>query len=145
MQHVAEKCLYAFVLFMSMIFGYKYGILHKSKGSCMTTTTFIPVFVREKECVWERSCVDVSELYQVMYLISEAKTTSSCVFQQYSRDDSTIGSKEESRQIKCESSPPTPRSLRLERVAAALAKSQSDTARQTFFYLFSYIYKSYFL
>ncbi|XP_025084759.1 liprin-alpha-1-like isoform X7 [Pomacea canaliculata] len=48
--------------------------------------------------------------------------------QQYSRDDSTIGSKEESRQIKCESSPPTPRSLRLERVAAALAKSQSDTA-----------------
>ncbi|KAK7479389.1 hypothetical protein BaRGS_00029381 [Batillaria attramentaria] len=48
--------------------------------------------------------------------------------QQYSRDDSAIGSKEESRQIKCESSPPTPRSLRLERVAAALAKSQSDTA-----------------
>ncbi|KAK7098725.1 hypothetical protein V1264_002964 [Littorina saxatilis] len=48
--------------------------------------------------------------------------------QQYSRDDSAIGAKEESRQIKCESSPPTPRSLRLERVAAALAKSQSDTA-----------------
>ncbi|XP_076472143.1 liprin-alpha-1-like isoform X2 [Babylonia areolata] len=48
--------------------------------------------------------------------------------EQYSRDDSAIGAKEESRQIKCESSPPTPRSLRLERVAAALAKSQSDTA-----------------
>ncbi|XP_076450627.1 liprin-alpha-1-like isoform X6 [Babylonia areolata] len=48
--------------------------------------------------------------------------------QQYSRDDSAIGAKEESRQIKCESSPPTPRSLRLERVAAALAKSESDTA-----------------
>ncbi|XP_012935306.1 liprin-alpha-1 [Aplysia californica] len=48
--------------------------------------------------------------------------------QQYSRDDSTINSKEESRQIKCESSPPTPRALRLERVAAALAKSPEETA-----------------
>ena len=53
-----------------------------------------------------------------------------CVyFQQYSRDDTAIGAKDETRQIKCESSPPTPRSLRLERVAAALAKSQSDTVR----------------
>ncbi|XP_025084755.1 liprin-alpha-1-like isoform X3 [Pomacea canaliculata] len=57
-----------------------------------------------------------------------ATSTDPAASQQYSRDDSTIGSKEESRQIKCESSPPTPRSLRLERVAAALAKSQSDTA-----------------
>ncbi|GFO33818.1 liprin-alpha, partial [Plakobranchus ocellatus] len=48
--------------------------------------------------------------------------------QQYSRDDSTINSKEESRQIKCESSPPTPRALRLERVAAALAKSPDDSS-----------------
>ena len=48
--------------------------------------------------------------------------------QQYSRDDSSINSKEESQrsQIKCESSPPTPRALRLERVAAALAKSPED-------------------
>uniref|UniRef100_A0A0B6ZM17 SAM domain-containing protein n=1 Tax=Arion vulgaris TaxID=1028688 RepID=A0A0B6ZM17_9EUPU len=46
--------------------------------------------------------------------------------QQYSRDDSTINSKEEARQIKCESSPPTPRALRLERVAAALAKSPEE-------------------
>ncbi|XP_064602426.1 liprin-alpha-1-like isoform X5 [Liolophura sinensis] len=44
---------------------------------------------------------------------------------QYSQDDSSI--KEESRPIKCESSPPTPRSLRLERVAAALAQSSEDT------------------
>ena len=49
--------------------------------------------------------------------------------QQYSRDDSAINSKEESRQIKCESSPPTPRALRLERVAAALAKSPDDASR----------------
>ncbi|BFZ16224.1 hypothetical protein BsWGS_19263 [Bradybaena similaris] len=48
--------------------------------------------------------------------------------QQYSRDDSTINSKEEARQIKCESSPPTPRALRLERVAAALAKSPEETS-----------------
>ncbi|XP_013085125.2 liprin-alpha-1-like isoform X1 [Biomphalaria glabrata] len=47
--------------------------------------------------------------------------------QQYSRDDSSINSKEESRQIKCESSPPTPRALRLERVAAALAKSPEES------------------
>lgn len=40
---------------------------------------------------------------------------------QYSRDDSAIP--EEGHQIKCESSPPTPRSIRLERVAAALAHS----------------------
>ncbi|XP_064602423.1 liprin-alpha-1-like isoform X2 [Liolophura sinensis] len=46
---------------------------------------------------------------------------------QYSQDDSSI--KEESRPIKCESSPPTPRSLRLERVAAALAQSSEDTPR----------------
>ncbi|XP_060072414.1 liprin-alpha-1-like isoform X7 [Ylistrum balloti] len=44
---------------------------------------------------------------------------------QYSRDDTAID--EESRQIKCESSPPTPRSLRLERVAAAIAQSSEDT------------------
>ncbi|CAG5131518.1 unnamed protein product, partial [Candidula unifasciata] len=48
--------------------------------------------------------------------------------QQYSRDDSTINSKEEARQIKCESSPPTPRALRLERVAAALAKSPEEAS-----------------
>ncbi|CAG5123923.1 unnamed protein product, partial [Candidula unifasciata] len=47
--------------------------------------------------------------------------------QQYSRDDSIINSKEESRQIKCESSPPTPRALRLERVAAALARSPDES------------------
>ncbi|XP_076450628.1 liprin-alpha-1-like isoform X7 [Babylonia areolata] len=57
-----------------------------------------------------------------------ATATDTTTTQQYSRDDSAIGAKEESRQIKCESSPPTPRSLRLERVAAALAKSESDTA-----------------
>ncbi|KAK6191456.1 hypothetical protein SNE40_003142 [Patella caerulea] len=47
---------------------------------------------------------------------------------QYSRDDSTLSAQEESRQIKCESSPPTPRSLRLERVAAALAQSSDDSS-----------------
>ena len=46
------------------------------------------------------------------------------IFQPQTRDD--IGIKEETRQIKCESSPPTPRSLRLERVAQALAQSSDD-------------------
>ncbi|KAI0217788.1 Liprin-alpha-1 [Lamellibrachia satsuma] len=41
-----------------------------------------------------------------------------------SKDDTCI--KEEARPIKCESSPPTPRSLRLERVVQALAHSTSD-------------------
>lgn len=43
---------------------------------------------------------------------------------QYSRDDSAIP--EEGHQIKCESSPPTPHSIRLERVAAALAQSGDE-------------------
>ena len=51
-----------------------------------------------------------------------------CIYpqpQQVTRDD--IGIKEETRgAIKCESSPPTPRSLRLERVAQALAQSGED-------------------
>ena len=47
-----------------------------------------------------------------------------CLFQPQTRDD--IGIKEETRQIKCESSPPTPRSLRLERVAQALAASSEE-------------------
>ncbi len=46
-----------------------------------------------------------------------------------SKDDSAI--KEESRQIKCESSPPTPRSLRLERVAQALAQSSEELQQRS--------------
>lgn len=46
--------------------------------------------------------------------------------QKMTQDDISVGIKEESRQIKCESSPPTPRSLRLERVAQALAQSNED-------------------
>ncbi|XP_013419473.1 liprin-alpha-1-like isoform X2 [Lingula anatina] len=42
----------------------------------------------------------------------------------YSQDDTCL--KEENRPIKCESSPPTARSLRLERVAAALAQSSEE-------------------
>jgi hypothetical protein len=49
------------------------------------------------------------------------------LFQMYSRDDSAIN--EENRQIKCESSPPTPRSLRLERAAATHNASLEDTPR----------------
>ena len=41
-----------------------------------------------------------------------------------SRDD--IGIKDDSCFIRCESSPPTPRSLRLERVAQALAAQSTD-------------------
>lgn len=52
-----------------------------------------------------------------------------CLVQQYSRDDSAIN--EENRQIKCESSPPTPRSLRLERVVAALGNTTDETQRYT--------------
>ncbi|XP_071100365.1 liprin-alpha-1-like isoform X2 [Haliotis cracherodii] len=47
---------------------------------------------------------------------------------QYSRDDTALSSKDETRQIKCESSPPTPRSLRLERVARALAQQSADNS-----------------
>ncbi|XP_067655318.1 liprin-alpha-1-like isoform X2 [Haliotis asinina] len=47
---------------------------------------------------------------------------------QYSRDDTALSSKDEARQIKCESSPPTPRSLRLERVARALAQQSADNS-----------------
>ncbi|KAJ8299217.1 hypothetical protein KUTeg_023277 [Tegillarca granosa] len=50
-----------------------------------------------------------------------------CLVQQYSRDDSAIN--EENRQIKCESSPPTPRSLRLERVVAALGNTTDEAQR----------------
>ncbi|KAL5006308.1 hypothetical protein ScPMuIL_015114 [Solemya velum] len=46
---------------------------------------------------------------------------------QYSRDDTAIT--EDPRQIKCESSPPTPRSLRLERVAQALARNNEETPK----------------
>ncbi|XP_062585959.1 liprin-alpha-1-like isoform X2 [Saccostrea cucullata] len=49
------------------------------------------------------------------------------IAQMYSRDDSTIN--EENRQIKCESSPPTPRSLRLERATASHNTSVEDTPR----------------
>ncbi|KAK3102611.1 hypothetical protein FSP39_012641 [Pinctada imbricata] len=49
--------------------------------------------------------------------------------QQYSRDDSALT--EENRQIKCESSPPTPRSLRLEQVQAAIAKATSGSGEDT--------------
>lgn len=45
--------------------------------------------------------------------------------QQYSRDDSAVN--EESMTIKCESSPPTPRSLRLDRVATAIAQASNPT------------------
>ncbi|CAH1786824.1 unnamed protein product [Owenia fusiformis] len=41
-------------------------------------------------------------------------------------DSTEANNSEESRQIKCESSPPTPRSLRLERVAQALAQSHEE-------------------
>lgn len=45
----------------------------------------------------------------------------------YSRDDSAIN--EENRPIKCESSPPTPRSLRLERGSGSHNTSAEDTPR----------------
>ncbi|XP_076115075.1 liprin-alpha-1-like isoform X12 [Mytilus galloprovincialis] len=45
--------------------------------------------------------------------------------QQYSRDDSAVN--EEAMTIKCESSPPTPRSLRLERIATAIAQTSNPT------------------
>ena len=46
-----------------------------------------------------------------------------------SKDDSAI--KEDNRPgIQCESSPPTPRSLRLERVAQALAQSSEELQQQ---------------
>ncbi|XP_048781404.2 liprin-alpha-1-like isoform X3 [Ostrea edulis] len=51
------------------------------------------------------------------------------ISQMYSRDDSAIN--EENRQIKCESSPPTPRSLRLERAAATHNASVEDTPSRT--------------
>ncbi|XP_062585960.1 liprin-alpha-1-like isoform X3 [Saccostrea cucullata] len=51
------------------------------------------------------------------------------IAQMYSRDDSTIN--EENRQIKCESSPPTPRSLRLERATASHNTSVEDTPSRT--------------
>ncbi|XP_061181400.1 liprin-alpha-1-like isoform X2 [Saccostrea echinata] len=51
------------------------------------------------------------------------------ISQMYSRDDSTIN--EENRQIKCESSPPTPRSLRLERATASHNTSVEDTPSRT--------------
>ncbi|VDI80657.1 liprin-alpha-1-like isoform X13 [Mytilus galloprovincialis] len=44
---------------------------------------------------------------------------------QYSRDDSAVN--EEAMTIKCESSPPTPRSLRLERIATAIAQTSNPT------------------
>lgn len=50
-----------------------------------------------------------------------------CAFQMYSRDDSAIN--EENRPIKCESSPPTPRSLRLERGSGSHNTSAEDTPR----------------
>lgn len=55
-------------------------------------------------------------------------------FQPMSKDDSAI--KEDSAPsggaggIQCESSPPTPRSLRLERVAQALARSSEELQQQ---------------
>lgn len=52
------------------------------------------------------------------------------ISQMYSRDDSAIN--EENRQIKCESSPPTPRSLRLERAASGSHNtSVEDTPSRT--------------
>lgn len=51
-------------------------------------------------------------------------TTAESINQQYSRDDSAVN--EESMTIKCESSPPTPRSLRLERIAAAIAQTSNS-------------------
>ncbi|XP_064635130.1 liprin-alpha-1-like isoform X5 [Lineus longissimus] len=45
------------------------------------------------------------------------------------RGPDSPGNKDDGRQIKCESSPPTPRSLRLERVAAALAQSTEELRR----------------
>ncbi|XP_063398282.1 liprin-alpha-1-like isoform X4 [Mytilus trossulus] len=52
-------------------------------------------------------------------------TTAESINQQYSRDDSAVN--EEAMTIKCESSPPTPRSLRLERIATAIAQTSNPT------------------
>lgn len=51
------------------------------------------------------------------------------ISQMYSRDDSAIN--EENRPIKCESSPPTPRSLRLERGSGSHNTSAEDTPSRT--------------
>lgn len=51
------------------------------------------------------------------------------ISQMYSRDDSAIN--EENRPIKCESSPPTPRSLRLERGSGSHNTSTEDTPSRT--------------
>ena len=49
--------------------------------------------------------------------------------QQYSRDDSAVN--EESMTIKCESSPPTPRSLRLDRIATAIAQTSNTSTEDS--------------
>ena len=49
--------------------------------------------------------------------------------QQYSRDDSAVN--EESMTIKCESSPPTPRSLRLDRLATAIAQTSNTSTEDS--------------
>ena len=49
-------------------------------------------------------------------------------WQPMSKDDSAL--KDDNRPIQCESSPPTPRSLRLERVAQALAQSSEELQQQ---------------
>lgn len=51
------------------------------------------------------------------------------ISQMYSRDDSAIN--EENRPIKCESSPPTPRSLRLDRGSGSHNTSAEDTPSRT--------------
>lgn len=71
-------------------------------------------------------------MYTVNYMYSNTQLTGNLWLflqqQPQTRDD--IGIKEETRQIKCESSPPTPRSLRLERVATALAQSSEELQQQ---------------
>lgn len=57
--------------------------------------------------------------------LATATTAESINQQQYSRDDSAVN--EEAMTIKCESSPPTPRSLRLERIATAIAQTSNPT------------------
>ena len=55
----------------------------------------------------------------ILLLGKQCRINNSESLQPLSKDDTCI--KEEARPIKCESSPPTPRSLRLERVVQALA------------------------